>query len=60
MPASEKKFRKKKLGSYPLLSVVFSITLSLLVIGLFGLILIYSNSLTNIIQENIENPGLLG
>jgi len=54
MPPGEKKLRKKTLGSYPLLSVVFSITLSLLVIGLFGLILIYSNALTIIIQENIE------
>ena len=28
--------RKKKLGSYPTLLVVFSITLALVVIGLFG------------------------
>ncbi len=54
MPSGDKKFRKKKLGSYPFISVIFSITLSLLVIGLFGLILIYSNALTKIIQENIE------
>lgn len=54
MPGAEKKFRKKKLGSYPLLSVVFSISLSLFVIGLFGLILIYGNALTSAIQENIE------
>lgn len=54
MPSGDNRYRKKKLGNYPLTSVVFSITLSLLVIGLFGLILIYSNSLTNIVQENVE------
>ncbi len=54
MPSGDKKFRKKKLGSYPFVSVIFSITLSLLVIGLFGLILIYSSALTKVIQENIE------
>ena len=51
----EKKFRKKKkLGSYPLVSVVFSITLALFVIGLFGLLVILTNKLTATIQENIE------
>ncbi len=54
MSSGEKKFRKKKLGSYPFISVILSITLSLLVIGLFGLILIYSTALTKVIQENIE------
>lgn len=54
MSAGDKKFRKKRLGSYPFISVIFSITLSLLVIGLFGLILIYSSALTKVIQENIE------
>jgi len=54
MSSSERKVRKKKLGSYPFASVIFSITLSLLVIGLFGIILIYSNALTKLIQENIE------
>lgn len=46
--------KKKKLGSYPFLSVVFSITLALLVIGLFGLLLLHTNRLTEIIKENIE------
>jgi len=51
----EQKTRKKrKLGSYPLLSVVFSITLALLVIGMFGMILIHAKKLTRVIQENIE------
>ncbi|TGE22369.1 ABC transporter permease [Hymenobacter aquaticus] len=46
--------RKKKLGSYPHLMVVFSITLSLLVIGLFGLLLIHAHKLSNLVKENIE------
>ena len=49
-----KQRKKKKLGSYPYLSVVFSIFLSLVVIGLFGLLFIYANKLTTIIKENIE------
>ncbi len=55
MVERESKIRKKKkLGSYPSVSVVFSITLSLFVIGLFGLLLLYTNKLSDIIKENIE------
>nr|WKN34319.1 permease-like cell division protein FtsX [Tunicatimonas sp. TK19036] len=55
MEVAEVKIRKKKkLGSYPYVSVVFSITLALFVIGLFGLLLIYANKLTQVIQENVE------
>lgn len=54
MGAVEKKYKKKKLGSYPFVSVVFSITLALFVIGLFGLLLLHTNRLKEIIQENIE------
>lgn len=51
----EKKVRKKrKLGSYPFASVVFSITLALLVLGLFGWILLHSSKLGTRIQENLE------
>ena len=51
----EKKPRKKrKLGSYPFVSVVFSITVALLVLGLFGWIILHSSRLGNQIQENIE------
>lgn len=46
--------KKKKLGSYPYVSVVFSISLALFVIGLFGLLFLHANRLTQIIQENIE------
>ncbi len=51
----EKKPRKRrKLGSYPFVSVVFSITVALLVLGLFGWILLHSSRLGTQIQENIE------
>ncbi len=46
--------RKRKLGSYPFASVVFSITLALLVLGLFGWLILHSNRLSTRIQENIE------
>ena len=55
MDVAEVKIRKKKkLGSYPYVSVIFSITLALFVIGLFGMLLIYANKLTRVIQENVE------
>lgn len=51
----DKKFKKKKkLGSYPYISVVFSITLALFVIGLFGLLFIHANQLKEIIRQNVE------
>ena len=46
--------KKKKLGSYPYMSVVFSITLALIVIGLFGLLLLHTQKLTHLIKQNIE------
>ncbi|GAA0192254.1 permease-like cell division protein FtsX [Fulvivirga kasyanovii] len=46
--------KKKKLGSYPYISVIFSITLALFVIGLFGLLLLHTTKLTQLIRENIE------
>jgi len=54
MALAEKKYRKKKLGSYPFLSVVFSITLSLFVLGLFGVFFLLTNNLTHLVQDNIE------
>ncbi len=55
MSGSEKKHtRKKRLGSYPFLSVVFSIFITLFVIGLFGYIMINANQLKKTIRENVE------
>ncbi len=46
--------RKKKLGSYHYISVIFSATLALFVIGLFGTVILQANRLTSIIKQNIE------
>lgn len=46
--------KKKNLGSYPYLSVVFSITLALFVIGVFGSLVIYSRELERIVRQNVK------
>lgn len=46
--------KKRKLGSYPFGSVMFSITLAIFVMGLFGLLFVYTQSLTKAIQKNVE------
>jgi cell division transport system permease protein len=48
------KGRKKTLGSYPYISVVLSITLALFVIGVFGVLIIYSNELERAIRDNVK------
>jgi cell division transport system permease protein len=48
------KVRKKKLGSYPFVSTVFSIMLALLVTGVFGTLLIYSKELERVVRENVR------
>ncbi|MBL3658481.1 cell division protein FtsX [Fulvivirga sediminis] len=54
MEKDQRSKKKKKLGSYPYTSVIFSITLALFVIGLFGLLLLHTNRLTELIKDNIE------
>lgn len=51
---SQAKRRKKTLGSYPYFTVVFSITLSLFVIGLFTLLFLHADKLSRVIKENME------
>lgn len=51
---SEYRVKPKKLGSYPFISVVLSITLALFVIGLFGVLIIYSQELGRLVQENVR------
>jgi cell division transport system permease protein len=46
--------RKKKLGGYPAVGVVVSVTLALFVVGLFGMLMIYSQQLEKQIRENIR------
>lgn len=54
MSDNPKARKRKNLGSYPFLNVVLSITLALFVIGLFGLLILHTNKLTQIIRENVE------
>ena len=46
--------KKKKLGSYPFVSVVFSIFITLLVIGVFGFILLNATVIKRTIREKVE------
>lgn len=46
--------KKTKLGRFKFISVLFSTTLSLFIVGLFGVIVIQAKTLTSIIRENIE------
>lgn len=50
----QKGYSKKKLGSYPSVGVIISITLALIVMGLFGIALIYSNQLEKLVRDNIR------
>jgi cell division transport system permease protein len=45
--------KKKKLGAFPNISVMFSIALALFLIGLFGLLIIHSHKLKGVIRSNI-------
>lgn len=53
MAETRTKKRKKVLGSFPYATVIFSITLSLCVIGVFGLILINAQSIKKIIHNQV-------
>jgi cell division transport system permease protein len=46
--------RKKKLGHFPYVSVLFSIVMALIVVGVFGLLLIYSGELEKQIRRNVK------
>ncbi|SFB73090.1 cell division transport system permease protein [Flexibacter flexilis DSM 6793] len=52
--ANNRSYKKKTLGSYPYFTVVLSIVTALFVIGLFGLVLLHANRLSELIRENIE------
>ena len=53
---SDKKIirKKKKLGSYPYITVVFSISLALFVLGLFGVMLIHVNKISDNLKNSFE------
>ena len=46
--------KKKNLGSFPSVSVIFSITLALFVIGVFGILIVYSGELERVVRENFR------
>ncbi|HET9487677.1 MAG TPA: permease-like cell division protein FtsX [Chryseosolibacter sp.] len=50
----ERHTHRKNLGGYPATGVVISITLALFVVGLFGLLLIYSHQLEKQVRQNIR------
>jgi cell division transport system permease protein len=50
----EKVTRKKKLGGYPAVGVVLSVSLALFVIGLFSMLILYSRQLEHQVRENIR------
>jgi cell division transport system permease protein len=50
----QKSGHKKKLGGYPAIGVVTSITLALFVLGLFGTLIIYSNQFGRIVRDNLN------
>ncbi|HYG18972.1 MAG TPA: permease-like cell division protein FtsX [Ohtaekwangia sp.] len=50
----DKVTRKKKLGGYPAVGVVTSITLALFVLGLFGTLLIYSAGFEKMVRDNLN------
>ncbi|HVD99376.1 MAG TPA: ABC transporter permease [Cytophagaceae bacterium] len=54
MPGQKLYRQKKTLGSYPYFTVMFSITLSMIVIGVLGLILIHAQKLSSLVKESIE------
>ena len=49
-----KKIAKKTFGNFPFLSVIFSVSLSLLLLGIFSFFLLSSIEVKKIIQENTE------
>jgi cell division transport system permease protein len=50
----QRSISKKKLGNYPYTGVIASITLALLVSGLFGVLIIYSQELSKLVREQVR------
>jgi cell division transport system permease protein len=50
----DKATRKKKLGGYPAVGVITSVTLALFVIGLFSMLILYSRQLEREVRQNIR------
>ena len=54
MYKERKKIAKKTFGNFPFLSVIFSVSLSLLLLGIFSFFLLTSFQVKKVIQENTE------
>ncbi len=54
LPPEIKYKRKKRVGSYPYFTVVFSLIMALFVIGLGGLLILHASKLSSIVRESIE------
>lgn len=54
MYKERKKIAKKKFGNFPFVSVIFSVTLSLLLLGLFSFFLLSSFNVKNYLESNTE------
>ena len=54
MYKERKKIAKKKFGNFPFVSVIFSVSLSLLLLGLFSFFLLSSFNVKNYLERNTE------
>ena len=54
MYKERKKIAKKTFGNFPFLSVIFSVSISLLLLGIFSFFLLTSFQVKKVIQENTE------
>ena len=54
MYKERKKIAKKKFGNFPFVSVIFSVSLSLLLLGLFSFFLLSSFNVKNYLESNTE------
>ena len=54
MYKERKKIAKKTFGNFPFISVIFSVTLSLLLLGLFSFFLLSSFNVKNYLESNTE------
>lgn len=54
MYKERKKKSKKKFGNFPYISVIFSVSLSLLLLGIFSFFLLSSLQVKNLIEKNTE------
>lgn len=54
MAVKEIKYKKKRLGSFPFLNVLLSVTVALFVLGLLGALILQAKRLAELVAQNIE------